>query len=78
MTWYSVDGSPVHAGGLTITPRSHVLSARFGLGAFVWQTPTSVLVEGGGPAHRLRIVDVTLIAQVALLIFAALFLGRLR
>jgi hypothetical protein len=67
MAWYTVDGEPVRVGEVTLTPRARVLSARFGNHAwFTWQTPTSVLVEGGGTTQRLNIVNTTLIAQVAL------------
>jgi hypothetical protein len=77
MAWYSIDGESVRAGALTVTPRSRVLSLHWRQAAFVWRTPTSVLIEGGGTAQRLRILDVTLIAQVALLLLAVL-VGRNR
>jgi hypothetical protein len=77
MAWYSIDTEPVRGGGLTITPRSRVLSLRWRQAAFVWQTPTSVLIEGSGISQRVRVLDLTRIAQVALLLLAVL-IGRIR
>lgn len=77
MAWYTVNGEPVRAGELTVTPRSRVLSLQAGPAAFVWQMPTSVLVERPGSTHSLRIVDVTRIAQVALVVLA-LLIRRIR
>jgi hypothetical protein len=78
MSWYSVDGPPLRAGDLTITPRSRVLRVQLGRAAFAWGTPTSVLIERGGVTQRQRIVDITRIAQVLLLLEAVLLIGRLR
>jgi hypothetical protein len=78
MSWYSVDGPPVRAGDLTITPRSRVLRAQLGRAGFAWHTPTSVLIERGGVTQRQRIVDVTRIAQVLLLLGAVQLIGRFR
>jgi hypothetical protein len=78
MSWYSVDGPPLRAGDLTITPRSRVLRVQLGRAAFAWGTPTSVLIERGGVTQRQRIVDITRIAQVLLLLEAVVLIGRLR
>jgi len=78
MSWYSVDGPPLRAGDLTITPRSRVLRVQLGRAAFAWGTPTSVLIERGEVTQRQRIVDITRIAQVLLLLESVLLVGRLR
>jgi hypothetical protein len=78
MSWYSIDGPPLRAGDLTITPRSRVLRLQLGRAGFAWGTPTSVLIERGGVTQRQRIVDITRIAQVLLLLEAVLLIGRLR
>jgi hypothetical protein len=74
--WSAVDGEPIRAGDVTVTPRSRTLTVTAGPVGFAWQRPTSILVERGGQTERHTIVDVTFIAQVALLVLAALFAAR--
>jgi hypothetical protein len=57
---------PVTVGGVTVTPRSRALVVRGRKGGFVWNRPTSVLVERDGRVRRVRIVDVTRILQAGL------------
>lgn len=66
MSFYALDSEPVYAGGVTVTPRSHVLSIRLQRAGFAWQFPTSVLVEQAGHTRRVGIVDVTMIVRLAL------------
>jgi hypothetical protein len=60
-------GEPVTIGNVTITPQAQALSLRWPNGGFVWNRPVAILVEGGAERERIPIVDVTLVAQVALL-----------
>ena len=53
-----------------VTPRSHVLELRAGNAAFVWHRPDSLVVEQPDGTQALPIVDVTRLAQVALLLLA--------
>jgi hypothetical protein len=66
-------GEPVTAGDLRLTPQSRALTIRWPYGGFVWNRPVAVLVERGEERERIPIVDVTLVAQVALLALAAAF-----
>jgi hypothetical protein len=66
---------PVTVGGLTVTPRSRALVVRLRNGGFVWNRPTAVLVEQGGRARRIPIVDYSRVLQVGLLGLAALLAG---
>lgn len=74
--WSAVDGDPIRAGDVTVVPRSRTLTIAAGPVAMAWQRPTSVLIERDGRAERHAILDVTFIAQVALLVVAALFAAR--
>jgi hypothetical protein len=71
----SVSAEPVTVGGVTVTPRSRVLEIRLRNGGFVWNRPTSVLVERDGRARRIPIVDYSRVIQVGLLGLAALIAG---
>ena len=59
-------GPTVVVGNLRATPEAHALILRLPFGAFVWNRPSSVVVERDGRVERLRIVNVTRIAQTAL------------
>lgn len=61
------EGDPVTIQGVTITPQSQALTLRWPHGGFVWNRPLALLVERGKETERIPIVDVTLMAQVALL-----------
>jgi hypothetical protein len=56
----------VEAGDVRATPESSVVTVRLPFGAFVWNRPSSIVVEREGRVERLPIVDVTRIAQLAL------------
>jgi hypothetical protein len=56
----------VVVGDVRVTPEARVVSVRLPFGAFVWNRPSSVVVERGGRVERVRIVDVTRLAQVGL------------
>ncbi|HZS79016.1 MAG TPA: hypothetical protein VFA41_20570 [Ktedonobacteraceae bacterium] len=62
-----VTGTPVMVNNYTITPQSQAFIVRLPIGIFVWNRPTSVLVEKNGEVKRLPIVDVTRLLQLALL-----------
>lgn len=79
--WETVTGSPAQAGDVTVTPVAKALVVRppfagtkngRGTGALVWNRPVAVLVERGGEVTRQPIVDVTRLAQVALLLGSVL------
>jgi hypothetical protein len=60
-------GEIVAVGDATITPQSQALTLRWPYGGFVWNRPQAILVERDGDTERIPIVDVTLVAQAALL-----------
>ncbi len=73
---------PLSVGGRQIVVRSRVLRLDLPpFGGFIWNRPSAVLVRDAGGERTLPVVDVTRIAQVALLggaAFAALLLGLSR
>jgi hypothetical protein len=72
-------GATVDAGDLRATPQARVVIVRLPFGAFVWNRPSSVVVERAGRVERLPIVDATRFAQVALWVCAlAAFLALRR
>ena len=66
-------GEPVMAGDAEIVPESRALTVRWPWGGYVWNRPVGVLVRRGSEEQRLPIVDVTRVAQAALLAFGAMF-----
>ena len=66
-------GEPVALGDVRLTPQSQALTMRWPLGGFVWNRPVAVLAQRGDDIERIPIVDVTLVAQVALFALAAAF-----
>ena len=66
--WRTVTGAPVMAGDYTVRPLTRILVIRSPFGGLVWSRPVAVLAESAGRTERIRIVDVTRVAQVGLLI----------
>ena len=65
----TLQAQPIVAGALRLTPESQVLTVRLPFGGLVWQRPTAVVVEQAGRAiQRLPIVDLTRVAQLAVLL----------
>jgi len=59
-------GKEITAGDITVTPQAQALTLRWRGGGWVWNRPVAVLVERGGNAERIPILDVTRMAQVGL------------
>ena len=68
-----VDGEPVSAGGVRVTPQARVLEIHWPGGGVVWNRPVAVTVERDGQTTRMPIVDATRVAQLVLGAFAAHF-----
>ena len=62
-----ISGTTVMVNDFTITPQSQALIVRLPMGIFVWNRPTSVLVERNGEVKRFPIVDVTRLLQLVFL-----------
>ena len=60
-------GDKVTVGDVTLTPQSQALLVRWPNGGFVWNRPVAVVVERDGQTERFPVVDVTRMAQLALL-----------
>ncbi len=63
----NTSADPIVVGDTRITPQAQAFSVRFPFGGIVWNRPTAVLVERDDLTQRIPIVDVTRVAQVALL-----------
>ena len=61
------EGAPIEFGNTIVTPINQALIVRLPYWRFVWNRPAAVRVDDGRSISRLRIVDVTLLAQVILL-----------
>lgn len=75
ISWETRTGTPLTAGDVTITPEARALVVQTPVGGIVWNRPTAILVERNGCVDRIRIADVTRIAQAALIglsVFVAL------
>ena len=59
-------GQPIKKGNIVVTPISGVLRLNLPFSGFIWNRPVAVLIEEGENSKRLPIVDVTLLAQLAL------------
>ncbi len=62
----SIAGTPVSWSGLIITPQAQSIRIHGPRGQFAWVRPTSVLVERDSSQERIPIVDVTIIAVLAI------------
>ena len=58
---------PVIVGDTRVTPQAQALVIRFPFGGFVWNRPIAVLVEHDDMTRRIPIVNVTRLAQIAML-----------
>jgi hypothetical protein len=71
--WRTFTGEPVSVGDLIVTPESQALTIRLPTGGVVWNRPSAVLIEQGDRLARLPIIDITRLAQVALLSLSLCF-----
>jgi hypothetical protein len=67
ISWQVRSGAPTQVGDVTITPQSQALTLHWLNWGLVWNRPVAVVVERNGETERIPIVDVTRIAQAALL-----------
>jgi hypothetical protein len=66
--WQTYTGDPITAGDVTLRPQSQALIIQVGKGfSFIWNRPVAVLVERGAETERIPIIDVTRVAQFAML-----------
>lgn len=63
----TIAGRAVHVGEITITPYAQTLTVRGPFGGFVWNRPVAIEIERAGQVKRIRVVDVTRIAQLGVL-----------
>lgn len=74
-----VPGKTLVAGDALITPVAQALIVRTPVGGFVWNRPLAVRIERRGRVEQRRLLDVTRLAQAALLasgIAAGVLLAR--
>ena len=66
--WERISGEPLVLDNVQLTPQARVLSVRLPFGGFVWNRPVSVIVERAGTRETLRVPDVTLFLQLAMVV----------
>ncbi len=64
-------GEPLLAGDTEIIPQSQALTIRWPNGGYVWNRPVAIVIRRGDQEERLPIVDITLLARLALLALGA-------
>ena len=74
--WKTTSATPVTVGDVTVTPQSKALIVRWAKGGWVWNRPVSILVEQGGQAKTIPVVDVTRGLQLGMLGFVLLLTIR--
>ncbi|MEZ4581632.1 MAG: hypothetical protein R3A10_08335 [Caldilineaceae bacterium] len=72
VTWSIDDAPAIDVHGMTVVPRARILHVRWPGGGWVWNQPHSVQVTRAGVVSETPIVDVTLVAIVALRAVAVL------
>jgi hypothetical protein len=65
-----LSGAPRTIGDLTLTPRSQAIALHTPVFNWVWHRPLDLVVERAGERTLVPVVDVTRLAQVALLVAA--------
>ena len=58
---------PVPIAGAELTPEGRITAIQWSWGRLVWTRPTAILVRKGHSEERLQILDVTRVAQIAML-----------
>jgi len=71
--WRATAGEAVKHGDLTIRPQARSLIVRWPGGGWVWNRPTTLLVEQVEETRRIPIVDVTRRIQLAFLGLSLIF-----
>ena len=66
VTWSIDDAPAIDVHGMTVVQRARILHVRWPGGGWVWNHPHSVRVTRAGVVSETPIVDVTLVAMVAL------------
>ena len=74
----SIAGEPVIRGDVTVTPRAQVIRINGIRGWSSWVRPTSILVEREGSRESIPIVDITIVAVLAIAVFSFIFSLALR
>jgi hypothetical protein len=64
----TVSGPPVTLDHYTLTPQAKVLTVWLPFGTFTWNRAAAVVVEEAGQIRRYPVIDVTRLAQQALVI----------
>jgi len=65
--WQQHAGDTLALGDVSLTPLSQALVIRTPIGGYVWNRPVAVLVQRDGQEQRLPILNVILMARLALL-----------
>ncbi len=65
--WQQHAGDTLALGDVSLTPLSQALVIRTPIGGYVWNRPVAVLVERDGQEQRLPILNVILMARLAML-----------
>jgi hypothetical protein len=63
----SASGTPITVGDVTVTPWSQSLIVRLPFGGFVWNRPSSIVIERDGHVERKAILDVSRVLQVGII-----------
>ena len=64
---------PIEIAGAELIPEGRITAIQWPWGHLRWVRPTAVLVRSGPSQERVRIVDATRVAQIAMLAMAAAF-----
>lgn len=73
--WQQHAGDRLSLGNVSLTPLSQALVIRTPIGGYVWNRPVAVLVERDGQEERLPILNVILMARLAMLGLVLTFAG---
>lgn len=74
LIWRNVAGETKSLHGFEVTPEAQAVGLRLPFAGFIWTRPVAVSVRNKGASERIPIVDVTRVAQVAI-VAAALLVG---
>lgn len=67
-------GDPVTVGAVTVTPEAQAIILRAGKGGMVYNRPVAVTVEEDGIVERVLVVDVTLVALIAVSVLTGIIM----
>jgi len=71
--WQTKTGDAIEIDDVTVIPQAQVIQVKLPFGGFIWNRPTSVMVERDGHLTSFPLIDVTRIATWGIVSLTVVF-----